>query len=118
MTSATVVLLGTLDTKGEEYAFLRAQITLGGCRVILIDAGIKGEPLVKPDITRQEVAGAAGADVAALAAAGDRGVAVETMGKGATEIVLRLHKEGRLNGILALGGGGGSSLATQTMRAL
>src|SRR6185436_6708015 len=68
--------------------------------------------------SREEVARAAGADVAALAAAHDRGVTVETMAQGAAAVVLKLHANGRVNGILGRGGGGGSSIATQAMRAL
>jgi uncharacterized protein (UPF0261 family) len=115
---ATVVLLGTLDTKGTEYDYLRRRVQEAGCEVILIDAGVKGEPLTPPDITHDEVARAVGADVAQLAAAGDRGAAVETMARGATAVVLDLFAKGRLHGILALGGSGGSALATQAMRAL
>ena len=115
---ATVVLLGTLDTKGIEYEYLRKRVQALGCEVILIDAGIKGSPLTQPDVTREEVAKAVHADVAQLAAAGDRGVAVETMANGATAIVLDLYAKGRLQGILGLGGSGGSSLVTQAMRAL
>ncbi|MBV9229914.1 MAG: Tm-1-like ATP-binding domain-containing protein [Chloroflexi bacterium] len=115
---ATVVLLGTLDTKGIEYDYLRKQVQASGCEVILIDAGIKGDPLVRPDITHDEVAKAVGADVAQLAAAGDRGVAVETMARGANVIVQNLFAEGRLQGILGLGGSGGSSLVTLAMRSL
>lgn len=115
---ATVVLLGTLDTKGTDYEYLRKRVQESGCEVILIDAGVKGAPLTKPDITNEAVAKAVGADVAQLAAAGDRGVAVETMARGATAIVLDLFAQGRLHGILSLGGSGGSSLATMAMRAL
>jgi len=115
---ATVALVGTLDTKGLEYAYLRGRIRDEGCDVILIDAGVQDEPLTEPDISRQEVATAAGADVADLAHRGDRGVAVETMANGATAIVRQLHAEGKINGIMALGGSGGSALATQAMRAL
>jgi uncharacterized protein (UPF0261 family) len=118
MSMATVVLLGTLDTKGIEYEYLRKRVQVLGCEVILIDAGIKGTPLTQPDVAREEVARAANADVAQLAAAGDRGVAVETMANGATAIVLDLYAKGRLQGILGLGGSGGSSLVTQAMRAL
>jgi uncharacterized protein (UPF0261 family) len=115
---ATVVLLGTLDTKGVEYEYLRKRVQAAGCEVILVDAGIKGTPLTQPDVTREEVAKAVGADVAQLAAAGDRGVAVETMARGATAIVLDLFAQGRLHGMLGLGGSGGSALVTQAMRAL
>ncbi len=115
---ATVVLLGTLDTKGIEYDYLRARVRDAGCEVILVDTGVLGQPLATPDISREDVARAAGADIAELAARGDRGAAIETMAAGATAIVLDLFRQGRLHGILALGGSGGSALATQAMRAL
>lgn len=115
---ATIVLLGTLDTKGVEYDYLRRRLQPEGCTVILIDAGIMGPPLAHPDVPREEVARAAGADITALAAAGDRGAAVETMARGATRVVQRLHAEGHLDGILGLGGSGGTALVTQAMRAL
>ena len=115
---ATVVLLGTLDTKGDEYAYLRSLLSGHGVETILIDAGVLGEPRAAADVTREEVAQAAGADVRALADAGDRGAAVETMARGAAKIVAGLHAEGRLDGILALGGSGGTAVATEAMRAL
>jgi len=114
----TVVLIGTLDTKGKEYAFLRERVLEQGVDVVLVDAGIMGEPPVQPDIGREEVAAAAGADVQALAAAGDRGAAVTAMARGAAEIVKRLHAEGRLDGILGLGGSGNSAIISEAMRAL
>jgi uncharacterized protein (UPF0261 family) len=115
---ATVVLLGTLDTKGLEYAFLRDRVREHGVDVLLVDAGILGEPLATPDIGRDEVAGAGDADVAALAAANDRGAAIDAMGRGAAVVVARLHAEGRLDGILGLGGSGNSTIIAQAMRAL
>jgi uncharacterized protein (UPF0261 family) len=113
-----VVLVGTLDTKGREYAYFRERIRECGVDVVLVDAGILGEPLTQPDVTRQEVAAAAGADVEALAGARDRPTAIATMGRGAAEIVGRLYRDGRLAAIGALGGSGGTALATHAMRAL
>jgi uncharacterized protein (UPF0261 family) len=115
---ATVVLLGTLDTKGLEYAYLRDRLRREGVDVVLVDTGVLGTPLAEPDITRDDVAAAAGADVRALAAAGDRGEAVETMARGAAEIVTDLHGQGRLDAVLALGGSSGTAIATQAMREL
>jgi uncharacterized protein (UPF0261 family) len=112
------VLLGTLDTKGVEYAYLRDRLREHDVDVFVIDAGILGEPLIDPDVTRQEVAGAAGADVQALADARDRATAIEAMGRGAAAVVCRLHAEGRLDAIGALGGTGGTAIATRAMRAL
>jgi uncharacterized protein (UPF0261 family) len=113
-----VVLLGTLDTKGVEYAYLRDRVADADVDVVVVDAGILGEPLIEPDVTRQEVAAAAGADVQALADARDRATAIEAMGRGAAAVARRLHAEGRLDAIGALGGTGGTAIATRAMRAL
>ena len=115
---ATVVLVGTLDTKGVEHDYLRELLRGHGVDTLLVDAGVLDEPLAEPDIGRDEVARAAGADVGALAAAGDRGAAVEAMARGAAAIVARLHAEGRVDGVLALGGSGGTAIATEAMRTL
>jgi len=114
----TVLLLGTLDTKGREYAYLRDRIRERGVDVLLVDAGVLGEPLTEPDVTRREVAAAAGVDVQALADAHDRSEAIEAMSRGAAEVVLRLHAEGRFDAIGALGGTGGTTLATHAMQRL
>jgi uncharacterized protein (UPF0261 family) len=114
---ATVVLAGTLDTKGHEYAFLRDRVREQGVDVLLVDVGIY-PPRVEPDISRADVAGAAGEDVDALAEAGDRGAATTAMGRGAAALLLQLHEEGRLDGVLGIGGSGGSSVVTTGMRAL
>lgn len=114
----TVVLLGTLDTKGAEYTFLRDRLRSAGVDTILVDAGVRGAQHADPDITCDEVAAAVGADVRALRDAGDRGAAVNTMAEGATAVLQRLHGEGRCDGVLAMGGSGGSALAAHAMRAL
>ena len=115
---ATVVAIGTLDTKGTEYAYLRERLLGHGVDVVLVDAGVLGEPTTEPDVTRAEVARAAGADVARLAATGDRGAAVEAMATGAAAVVQRLHQEGRLDAIVGMGGTGGTSLVTHAMQQL
>jgi uncharacterized protein (UPF0261 family) len=113
---ATVVLLGTLDTKGPEYAFLKDRLVAHGCDVIVVDGGVMSE--APADVSADDVAAAAGADRAALAAAGDRGPAMAAMTLGATSVIRRLHGEGRLDGILGVGGSGGSSLVSAAMQAL
>lgn len=116
---ATAVLLGTLDTKGKEYAFLRDQIRQhSDCDMLLVDAGVLSEPQVDPDISRQELAGVAGTTIGQLAEANDRGAAVAAMADGASKVVSKLFAEGVLQGILGLGGTGGTSLVTHVMQAL
>jgi uncharacterized protein (UPF0261 family) len=113
----TVVLAGTLDTKGHEYAFLRDRVREHGVDVLLVDVGVHA-PQIEPDVSRAEVARAAGEDVEELAAAGDRGAATEAMGRGAAALLSALHSQGRLDGVLGMGGSGGSSIITTAMRAL
>lgn len=115
---ATVVAIGTLDTKGAEYDYLCQRLREHGVDVILVDAGVLGEPTTKADIARDEVAQAAGAEIGQLVASGDRGAAVETMSRGAAAIVGRLHQEGRLDAIVGMGGTGGTSLVTHAMQQL
>jgi uncharacterized protein (UPF0261 family) len=115
---ATVVLLGTLDTKGAEYDFVRDRVLGLGCDVVVVDAGTNDQSRYRVDIGPDEVAAAAGHDRAQLAADGDRGAAMEAMTAGAARIVRQLHADGRLDAILALGGSGGASLGAAAMRAL
>jgi uncharacterized protein (UPF0261 family) len=116
--AGTVLLLGTFDTKGHEYAFVRDRLLDLGVAVLLVDAGINDPVGVQPDVGRDAVAEAGGARIEELASAGDRGAAVEAMARGAAGVVRRLFDEGRFDGILALGGSGGSSIATAAMRGL
>lgn len=115
---ATVVLLGTLDTKGAEYDYVRQRLVQLGCDVLVIDAGTMGQARYPADVGSDEVAAAAGFDRDQLARAADRGVAVGAMSAGAGVIVRRLHDEGRLDGILGLGGSGGTTIASAAMRML
>ncbi|MCJ7725113.1 MAG: Tm-1-like ATP-binding domain-containing protein [Acidimicrobiia bacterium] len=116
--TVTVVLLGTLDTKGVEYAFLRDEITRTGCEVVMVNAGILGDPDYPIEFGRREVAAAAGADLDDMVAGGDRGAAVTTMAQGAAVVVQRLFEEGRLDGILGAGGSGGTAIISTAMRVL
>jgi uncharacterized protein (UPF0261 family) len=118
VTEPTVVLVGTLDTKGEEYAFLRSRLELAGLRTLVVDVGTQGPPRTEPDVRREEVAAAGGLDLATLTAAADRGAAVQAMCEAAPVVVRRLFDEGRCQGVLAAGGSGNTAIATAAMRAL
>jgi len=73
---STIAILGTMDTKGEEHAFVAGLIRQRGHQTLIIDVGTLESPQLKPDIAREEVARAAGADLAALVVRRDRGEAV------------------------------------------
>ena len=115
---ATVALVGTLDTKGREFAFLAARLRAAGVEVVVIDAGTGAPDGLVPDVDGEAVAAAAGTSRAQLRAAADRGRAVTEMGRGATVVVADLVARGRVGGVLAAGGSGGSSIAGQVMAAL
>jgi uncharacterized protein (UPF0261 family) len=116
--SRTVLLLGTLDTKGEELEFLRDRLRGHGAGVLLADVGTLEPPRVQPDITREEVGAATDVDVAAVGAAGDRGAAIGAMAGAAAALARRLHEEGRIHGVLSAGGSGNTAIATAAMQAL
>jgi uncharacterized protein (UPF0261 family) len=115
---AAVALVGTLDTKGPDFAFLADRLRAAGAEVIVIDAGT-GEPDgLTPDVDGEAVAAAAGSTRAGLRAAADRGRAVTEMGRGAAAVVADLVAQGRVGGVLGAGGSGGSSIAAQVMAGL
>lgn len=114
----TVALLGALDTKGAEYGFVKQCIEARGHKTLLIDVGVLDPPAIEPDVSRREVAEAAGVDFDELLAKQDRGEAVAAMARGVETLVPQLHAAGRFDAIMALGGGGGTSVACTAMRAL
>ncbi|MFF2900700.1 Tm-1-like ATP-binding domain-containing protein [Streptomyces sp. NPDC057966] len=117
---ATVVLVGTLDTKGPEYEWLSARLRESGCDVVLVDAGVMPSPVgtVTGDIDAAAVARRAGHGLEALRANGDRGAAVSAMADGVEQIVGDLYREGQLDAVLAVAGSGGSFIAARAMQAL
>ncbi|MEV1199927.1 Tm-1-like ATP-binding domain-containing protein [Microbispora rosea] len=115
---ATVVLLGTLDTKSEEYRWVRDQLNEAGCEVLLINVGTFAHGAELADIGADEVARAAGTELDLLRDARDRGAAMDAMATGAAVVVRRLFEEGRLDGLLAIGGSSGSSVAARALQAL
>jgi uncharacterized protein (UPF0261 family) len=116
--SQAIAIIGTLDTKGHEVGFLRDQLRGRGHPTIVIDPGILGKPAVPPDIGRQEVAQAGGADLDDLIAAGDKGRAIDTMLAGTRKIVEQLYRQGVIGGVIAVGGGQGTAIGTAAMQAL
>ncbi len=114
----TVAIVGALDTKGTEFAFLKAEIEKRGCRTLVINVGVLGPPPFIPDVSAEQVAEAGGAQLAELAARRDRGAALDVMNRGIAQVTRRLYDQGRFDGIISMGGGGGTALGTTAMRAL
>ncbi len=118
--TVTVALVGTLDTKGAENRWMADRLREHGVEVVVVDVGTgEAEGYGSPaSVSSAEVARAAGADILELRQRNDRGVAVTAMGEGAAAVLGELHADGRLSGVLALGGSGGSSIAARAVRDL
>ena len=114
----TIAVVCALDTKGAEARFVRDAIAARGHQPLVIDTGVVGEPVFTPNVQASEVAEAGGARLAALRERGDRGEAIEAMGRGAAAVAARLYREGAIQGVIGLGGGAGTSVASAAMRAL
>jgi uncharacterized protein (UPF0261 family) len=113
-----VALIGTLDTKGDEIAYVRDRLAALKVGTVVIDSGILGESSIPVDISRRAVARAAGHELEAVRDAGSRGAAVALMREGVREVVVRLFADGRVHGVLCLGGAEGALLGATAMQAL
>ncbi|MDF2928386.1 MAG: hypothetical protein K0Q75_624 [Anaerospora sp.] len=113
-----VVIIGTLDTKGQEFQYIKDIIKSCGLQTIVINVGIKGKAFFSPDISSSEVARAAGSELASLISTDDRGAAIDAMMKGAAIVVANLYREGQVAGIISLGGSAGTTIGTAAMQAL
>ena len=116
--SGTVLLVGALDTKGAEYAFVKDLIEAAGLQTLVVDFGVMGQPAFEPDVSRADVAIAGGGNLSYLASGTRKDEAMRTMAQGLASVVERLYDEGRFDGILGMGGSGGTSIATSAMRTL
>ncbi len=114
----SVYLIGTLDTKGREIGFVRDLLEGYGVEVRVIDCGSGQDPVIVPDITRETVQAAAGTSYADVQECGDRGVAVTRAAAGVAQIIRELHADGKVHGVMGLGGSAGTTIATAAMRAL
>ncbi|MCZ7554479.1 MAG: Tm-1-like ATP-binding domain-containing protein [Anaerolineales bacterium] len=116
--SKHIAIIGTLDTKGPEVEYVRALIAGRGHIPLVIDTGIRGLPVIESAISRQELAAAAGTTLDDILARGDKNAAINTMASGVATVVRRLYEQGKLDGVLALGGVQGTVIGTAAMRAL
>src|SRR5262249_53993852 len=112
------LLIGTLDTKGTEIAFVRDRIKAAGLSTLVLDASVLGSPAFVADIPREKVYEAAGTSHEKVKQQGDRGKAIEAATKGAAKIAQELHAAKKLIGVLSLGGSAGTTIGTAAMRAL
>lgn len=116
--SATIALIGALDTKGPEFAFVRDAIRARGHETLVINTGVAGDPPFAPDVDAARVAEAGGSSLAALRERADRGEAMDVMARGAARLARELFDAGAFAGILGMGGSAGTLIGTAAMRAL
>ncbi len=114
----TVVIVGALDTKGEEFAYVKALLKKKRVKTIVVDFGVLGEPAFEPDISRSVVAASGGGDLARFRFGEHKDEAMKVMADGLAHVVRQLYDTGSLDGIIGMGGSGGTSIATSAMRTL
>lgn len=114
----SIAVLATLDTKADEVAYVKSLLEAQGHSAVIIDGGPLGPPGIPPDISNEEIARRSGWELSELIQTGERDRIMEEMGKGAMKLLLHLCQEGKIGGVLALGGNQGSAIASMAMRAL
>ena len=113
-----VAVIGTLDTKGDEFLFVKKEIEKRGHATLVINVGIVKDPGFEPDVPADEVAKAAGSSLAILKDKSDRGLAIETMTKGIGQVITDLYSAARIQAVISMGGSAGTEIGTAGMRAL
>lgn len=114
----TVCIVGTMDTKGIEFGFIKEQIEAAGVKTCVVNTGILGDPQLTPDISADEVAQAGGSSLKGLRDEGDRGNSVAVMAQGAATLIAEKYAAGEIDGIISLGGSAGTTIGTTAMQAL
>lgn len=113
-----ILIIGTGDTKADELGFMRAKVAEAGGVPLMLDVSVLGDPPYAPDFDKHAVADAGGSTIPAIVALGDENAAMTVMAAGASALTRRLHDEGRIDGVLALGGTMGTDLALDVALAL
>jgi len=114
----TIAVIGALDTKGDEFLFVKKEVEKRGHRALVINVGIVKEPGFEPDVSADEVAGSAGSSLQALRKKSDRGLAIETMSRGIVKVIGELYEAKRIHAVISMGGSAGTGIGTAGMRAL
>ncbi|MGD9136330.1 MAG: Tm-1-like ATP-binding domain-containing protein, partial [Desulfobacterales bacterium] len=113
-----IAVIGTLDTKSEEFLFVKQEIEKRGHAALVVNVGIVNDPGFEPDVSANQVAEAGGSSLAVLREKSDRGLAIETMSKGIKTIIADLHTADRIQAVISMGGSAGTEIGTAAMRAL
>jgi uncharacterized protein (UPF0261 family) len=115
----TICIIGAFDTKGEDHAFLRQEILKLGCQVLTINIGVLGTTTLFPvDFEAGDLLKAAGSDLGGIRAQGDKGAAMKAFDQAAPHLVRQLYEQGKFDGIIGMGGSGGSAIIASAMRSI
>ena len=114
----TILIVGTYDTKSDELRYLQSCVEQQGGAVLTMDVSVLGEPAAPVDVTKHQIAAAAGSSIEAAATSGDENSAMQIMAAGAAKLTARLHADGKIDGMIAMGGTMGTDLALDCARAL
>jgi len=113
----TIAIAGTFDSKGKELNFVKEVLESLGLKTLTIHCGVF-DPIIKTDVSNEEVAREVGYTIQDIASKKDRALATEVLSKAMEKLLPRLYSEEKFDGIISLGGTGGTSLVTPGMRAL
>ncbi|MGA8206009.1 MAG: Tm-1-like ATP-binding domain-containing protein [Woeseiaceae bacterium] len=114
----TIALVGSFDTKGKEFEYVREILESHGVSVLTVDFGIIGEPYFNPDVSRESVIESGGGDIGKFKSGKHKDEAMKAVTRGVENVVTRLFAAGEIDGIMGMGGSGGTSVVTAAMRAL
>ena len=115
---ARVLLIGTADTKADELLYLKSCIEKAGGTALIMDVGVLGEPSFTPDYSKHDVAAAIGITNGDIIALGDEHRAMMRQAEGATALAVQLQRDGKIDGMLAIGGSMATDLALDVADAL
>jgi uncharacterized protein (UPF0261 family) len=115
--SKTIIVMGTMDTKGPELAYLAQQVSAAGCRAILMDVGVHAASAIEADISAAQLAAAVAADIEVIRTL-PRGEAVEKMITAASVYLQEMVQSGKAHGVIGVGGSGGTTICAAAMRSL
>jgi uncharacterized protein (UPF0261 family) len=116
--SKTIAVIGAFDTKGDDYAFIKAEIEKKGHRALMVNTGVLGDPLFEPDISAERVAKAGGVALSELRRIADKSLAMTIMTKGIAIVMQELYQEGLVDAGFSMGGSNGTMIGTSGLRAL
>ncbi|MCH5586647.1 Tm-1-like ATP-binding domain-containing protein [Shimazuella sp. AN120528] len=114
----TVAIIGAMDTKGSDYAFIQSEIEQRGYRTLIINTGVLGEPTLEPDIPASQVANAGGSNLEELRKQRDKSKAMNVMTKGIAVIMKKLFEKGQIHAGFSMGGTNGTIIGSAGLREL